>query len=103
MKQPSRYSDEPGVSIDPTRVPEEFRHLVPLAIEWSIGDDCELDEYIANQSKEILTAVTAAFDPHFRGLQEWSEANCNVVPQPDEIVLFDTATNAIATVFTKLR
>jgi hypothetical protein len=40
----SRYGDQ--VPIDPERVPVEFRHLLSLAKEWSIGDDVELDGYI---------------------------------------------------------
>lgn len=44
MEITSRYADH--VEIDPARVPEEFRHLLPLAKEWSIGDDVELDAYI---------------------------------------------------------
>jgi hypothetical protein len=103
MSAPHRYSDEPSVTIDPAKVPPEFLHLIPLAKEWSIGDDAELDAYIAAQLPENLAKVASAFGPYFAGLQKWSESVSGTVPQPDEVVLFDTATAAVATVFTKLR
>ena len=41
MNITSRYSDIPEVEIDLAKIPEEFRHLLPLAKEWSISDDDE--------------------------------------------------------------
>lgn len=103
MNTPRRYSDNPSVKIDPTRVPEQFRHLIPLAKEWSIGDDVELDAYISAASEEKKKEFAAAFGPYFDGLQKWSESCSQMVPQPDEVVLFDTASNAAATVFSMLQ
>jgi len=102
MSSPRRYSDNPGVKIDPAKVPEQFRHLIPLAKEWSIGDDAELDAYIEAASEEKKKELASAFGPHFAGLQKWSESCSRMVPQPDEVVLFDTASNAAATVFSML-
>jgi hypothetical protein len=42
MNIASRYADNPKVTIDPAKIPEEFRHLLPQANEWSIDDDVEL-------------------------------------------------------------
>jgi hypothetical protein len=42
----SRYSDIEGVVIDESKVPQQFRALIPLAKLWSISDDVELDEFI---------------------------------------------------------
>jgi len=98
----SRYADNPKVTIDPTKVPEQFRHLLPLAKEWSIGDDVELDAYIEAASDEKKRAVVDAFRPHFDALWEWHHSCEHMIPQPDELVLFDTAANAAATVHTML-
>ena len=94
MKINSRYSDIPGVKIDPAKVPEEFRHLIPLAMEWSIGDDTERDSYIAASSDEKRRALVEAFKPHFDRLWKWHQACSHLVPQPHELVLFDDAANA---------
>jgi hypothetical protein len=97
-----RYTDNPKVKIDPAKVPPEFRHLLPLAKEWSIGDDVELEAYIAAASEEKKKELVAAFSPHFDGLWKWHQACERIVPQPDELVLFDAASNAAATVHSML-
>ncbi len=98
MKITSRYADIPEVKIDPAKVPEEFRHLIPLAKEWGIGDDLELEGYIADTSEEKRKQFVAAFAPHFNALWKWHQACADMVPQPDELILFDMAANAAATV-----
>jgi hypothetical protein len=94
----SRYADIPEVKIDAANVPERFRQLIPLAKEWSIGDDLELDSYIEAASEEKKREFVGAFEPHFDALWEWHKACEHLVPQPDELVLFDTAANAAVTV-----
>jgi hypothetical protein len=98
MNITSRYVDNPNVKIDPAKIPEEFRHLLPLANEWSIGDDIELDSYIETASEQRKSELVVAFGPHFAGLWKWHKACEHLTPQPDELVLFDTAANAAATV-----
>ena len=98
MNITSRYSDIPGVIINLDMVPAEFRHLIPLAKEWSIGDDLELDAYIEAASKEKRREFVAAFEPHFDGLWKWHQACEQMIPQPDELILFDGAALAAATV-----
>ena len=98
MNITSRYADMPEVTIDPANIPVEFRHLLPLASEWSIGDDAELDSYVAAASMEKKNELVDAFRPHFAGLWKWHQSCKQLMPQPDELVLFDTAANAAATV-----
>jgi hypothetical protein len=100
MEITSRYADR--VEIDPAKVPEQFRHLLPLAKEWSIGDDVELDAYTEAASPAKKREFVDAFRPHFDALWKWHQRCEHVVPQPDELVLFDTAANAAATVHTLL-
>jgi hypothetical protein len=96
----SRYGDR--VAIDPEKVPAEFRHLLPLAKEWSIGDDVELEAYIEAATPEKKRELVDAFAPHFDALYEWHQRCKHLVPQPDELVLFDTAAEAAATLHTLL-
>jgi hypothetical protein len=102
MNIASRYADNPKVRVNPEKVPLEFRQLLPLAKEWSIGDDVELDAYIAATSELKKKELVDAFRPHFDGLWKWHQSCQKMVPQPDELVLFDTAANAAATVHTIL-
>ena len=98
MNITSRYSDIPEVVIDESKIPAEVRHLLPLAREWSISDDVELETYIAAASPEKRREFFEAFRPHFDTLAKWNRESRELVPQPDELVLFDMAANAAATV-----
>ncbi len=98
MNITSRYTDIPEVSIDPAKVPQEFRHLIPLAKEWCISDDAELDAYIEAAPEEKKRELVTGFAPYFDGLWKWHQACADVVPQPDELVMFDMAANAANTV-----
>ena len=102
MNITSRYADIPEVEIDIAKIPEEFRHLLPLAKEWSISDDVELDAFIADASEEKRREVAADFAPHFAALWKWHQSCEDMVPQPDELVLFDLAANAANAVHSKL-
>ena len=100
MEITSRYSDE--FRLDESKVPAQFRHLIPLAKEWSIGDDEELDAYIEATSADKKREFVDAFRPHFDALYDWHKSCEELIPHPDECVLFDTAANAAATVQTVL-
>jgi hypothetical protein len=98
MNITSRYADIPEVAIDESKIPVEVLPLLSLAREWSIGDDRELDAYIAAASEAKKREFFEAFRPHFNTLAKWNRESAHLVPQPDELVLFDVAANAAATV-----
>jgi hypothetical protein len=98
MNITSRYSDIPEVVIDESKIPAAVRHLLPLAREWSISDDVELDSFIQAASPEKRREFFEAFRPYFAALATWNRESAQLVPQPDELVLFDIAANAAATV-----
>jgi hypothetical protein len=98
MNITSRYSDIPEVVIDESKIPAEVRHLLPLAREWSISDDVELVDFIEAASSEKKREFFEAFRPHFDALDKWHRELAHLVPQPAELVLFDIAANAAATV-----
>ena len=84
--------------IDESKIPAEFRPLLPLAREWSISDNIELDTYIAAASEAKRWEFYKAFRPHFDALTKWNRESAHLVPQPDELILFGIAANAAATV-----
>ena len=49
-----------------------FRHLLPLAKEWSISDDEELEAFIAAATEAQKREVASAFAPHFAALWKWT-------------------------------
>jgi len=98
MNITSRYSDIPEVMIDESKIPIEVRPFLPLAREWSIHDDMELEAYIEAASEAKRRQFFDAFRPHFDALDKWHSESAHLVPQPDELVLFDIAANAAATV-----
>jgi hypothetical protein len=102
MNITSRYSDILQEAIDESKIPAQFLPLLPLAKEWSISDDVELDEYIAAAPDAKHREFFEAFKPHFRALKEWHNQCAHSVPQPDELVQFDIAANAAATVGSSL-
>jgi len=102
MNITSRYSDIPEVVIDESKIPADVLPLLPLAREWSISDDVELEAYIAAASEQKKRAFFEAFRPHFPALAKWHSESAHLVPQPDELVLFDMAANAAATVGSSL-
>jgi hypothetical protein len=102
MEIASRYADIPEVILDHANVPERFRHLIPLAKEWSIGDDIELESFIEAASDATKKQFVDAFAPHFEALWEWHQQCANLVPQPDELILFDIAANAANEVQSRL-
>ena len=103
MKIKSRYADDLRLVIDPLRMPEQFRHLISLAKVWSIGDDLELESFFRSRSEQECREFVEAFSPHYDGLWQWHVACEGMIPQPDELVLFDIASNAASSVQAMLK
>jgi len=99
----SRYADDPRVIIDSNQVPEPFRHLIPLAKQWSIGDDVELESYFKTRTQQENRELVEMFTPYQEGLWQWHLSCKDMIPQPDELVLFDIAANAAASVQAMLK
>jgi hypothetical protein len=65
---PSSYT------LDSTQVPESFRHLVPLASQWGIGDDTERVEYIERSSAADRDALATALAPYHAEITVWLDS-----------------------------
>lgn len=64
----SRYS------LEPARVPDELRHLVPLAAEWGIGDDIERMERVETATAAEREALAAAVSPYQSRITAWLDS-----------------------------
>ena len=89
VKVTSRYAEAEGVRIDPARVPEELRSLIPLAKQWAIGDDVERDRYERSVSREERKAFVETVGPKMKTVEAFCAKHRDEIPVPDEVVLFD--------------
>ncbi len=95
----SRYADAPDVVIDPMKVPEDLRDLLPLAEKWAIGDDVERAHFRnsvpATERRELIDMVSPKWDR----LEQYCAERRDEVPVPDEVVLFDMTAEAAAEIW----
>ena len=59
------------IKLDPNKVPEVFRHLIPLAEKWGEGDDVIRDDMIAKASEEERQALKRVIREYDNLLDEW--------------------------------
>ena len=102
MKIETRYSDIPGVVIDHDRVPIELAKLIPLAKKWSIRNTDELLVYAESLSAAEKRETFDHFNPLFDRIAEWQESHESTIPKPDEVVLFEIATNNIDIILSQI-
>ncbi len=97
----SRYAEAPDVVIDPMKVPEDLRDLLPLAKKWAIGDDVERahfrDSVPATERRELIDIVSPKWDR----LEQYCPARRDEVAVPDEVVLFDMMAEAATEIWTE--
>jgi hypothetical protein len=90
-----RYADH--VRIDEKKVPEQFRHLIPHAKYWSVGDDVERCRLMARTSLAQKRALVDAVWPLWKELNAWcDEAHGFATPVPDEVVIFEMLFEPVA-------
>jgi len=64
----------PTVRLDPSKVPTELRHLIPLAEQFGISDDLIREDFLRHapateveEMKRLVAAYDAAFDAFLAG------------------------------------
>lgn len=92
----SRYSELEGVVIDALKVPERFRHLVPLAKYWSIGDDVERADMMWLTRYEELKELVLAVRPFADEISIWCCTYHADVAVANEVILFQMLGRAVA-------
>jgi hypothetical protein len=60
-----------AMNFDPADVPEPLRYLIPLVLEWGIGDDGDRDNKVLNTPSVDLVTFTKAVDAAPQLLWDW--------------------------------
>jgi hypothetical protein len=63
--------NRPVIQLDPEQVPAHFRHLIPLAEKWGIGDDIIRNDCIERASDAEKRELHDAFFEPFEQITEW--------------------------------
>ena len=59
--------NRPAIKLDPAKVPEDLRHLIPLAEKWGIGDDIIRNDLIDKSTEaEKQELHDALYEPYER-------------------------------------
>ena len=64
-------SSDTLVRLNPQQVPEDLRHLVPLAERWGIGDDVERNEKVDRATPAEREELRTAVDPVHARITAW--------------------------------
>lgn len=64
-------ANRPEIHLDPKAVPNNLRHLIPLAEIWGIGDDLIRDDLIRNSPYEAIVELKRIIEKHEDSLDEW--------------------------------
>jgi hypothetical protein len=73
--------------LQPEKVPQHLRHLIPLAEKWGIGDDVERGEFIDQVTAAERQALIQAIAPHQGAITAWLDS-FGTAPMTDEAAAF---------------
>ncbi|MBP7866269.1 MAG: hypothetical protein KA419_09990, partial [Acidobacteria bacterium] len=59
------------IQLDPEKVPEGLRHLIPYAELWGVGDDIIRDDMVKRASPEIVEDLRRVIEIHEDLLDKW--------------------------------
>lgn len=76
-----------GYELQAEDVPENLRHLVPLAEKWGIGDDVERAEFIERAAIGDRQALVRAITPYQSQITAWLDS-FGTDPLSDEAAAF---------------
>ncbi len=104
----SRHSDariirSSKVTSDASRLPPEFRSLLPLARAWAVGDDSERCALLTSRPLHSRRAMVSAVFPHFETLEAWIATEKMRLPVRREVrdleLLLEAATEAVFDIY----
>jgi hypothetical protein len=73
--------------LNPDKVPEDLRDLVPLAQRWGIGDDVVRSERVEKSSEAERSQLKAGFAPRSARITAWLDS-FGQGAMPDEAAAF---------------
>ena len=82
------YLNMRGVVIVEKKIPHGLRSLLPLAEEWCVLGDTELEKKVKNATTEKLRTVVDTCEPLFAELQEYCSSCRDKITVPHEVALF---------------
>jgi hypothetical protein len=91
------------VTSDASRVPPEFRSLLPLARALAVGDDSERCALLTSRPLHSRRAMVSAVFPHFETLEAWIANEKRRSPMCREAkdleLLLEAATEAVFDIY----
>lgn len=73
--------------LNPEQVPEDLRHLVPLAEKWGIGDDADRSAKVESATPAERSELRAAITPVSSSITTWLDS-FGKGPMSDEAAAF---------------
>jgi hypothetical protein len=73
--------------LNPEQVPEDLRHLVPLAEKWGIGDDADRNAKVERATPAERNELRAAITPVSSSITTWLDS-FGKEPMSDEAAAF---------------
>jgi hypothetical protein len=70
-ERPATVSAVAAPGLDPQQVPDDLRHLLPIAERWGIGDDVERNAKVDGATPEERDELRTALRPHRERITEW--------------------------------
>lgn len=64
-------ANRPVIQLDPQKVPEDLRHLIPYAELWGVGDDLIREDLVRSASPEALEDLRRIVQEHDDLLDDW--------------------------------
>ncbi|MDH3497788.1 MAG: hypothetical protein OER21_13590 [Gemmatimonadota bacterium] len=74
-------------TLDASQVPEALRSLIPIALEWGIGDDVDRNRKVDAASPEARERLRQALAPHQARITAWLDS-FGQDPMSDEAAAF---------------
>ena len=84
---PSPPATTAKASLTGDAVPQELRHLTPLAQKWGVGDDVERGALTEKATPAEKEALRAAAGPHRERINAWLDS-FGQRPMPEEAAAF---------------
>jgi hypothetical protein len=60
--------------LDPAQVPDDLRHLVPVAERWGIGDDVDRNAKVDAATPAERDELATALEPHHARITAWLDS-----------------------------
>lgn len=77
-------SNRPVIRLDPAKVPEKLRHLIPYAELWGVGDDLMRDDIVRTAPAEALADLKRIVLENEDLIDEWLAGPAADVPDPSD-------------------